>query len=288
MEDSESLPSAVDFGGYRAVLWNEAVRLISLPRHTLPWYLEQQALLFIAVSGDIPDALLRTSLRPETEHYQELICFLGGHKYSATAPDFSTLAILARRSFLSAQTALQLSKAKFNAPRITQIAQRDPSFALELLRTKPKLLSRLPTRLRDDLSIDRNVGSGEWKSLAEIVLNGKQRNGLRNEIGILRFAEKFLKAWSVTAEAAITPSNIALPFDCDEKGLSEEGTIRIIPSRAAPARIYVQSTAVVRPRRAMAFPVRLSAQIYSHCPRGLYKNCSPEQESVAGYLSAAR
>ena len=46
--DIESLPSGIDLESYREELRREAARLVALPGPTIPWYLRQQALLFLA------------------------------------------------------------------------------------------------------------------------------------------------------------------------------------------------------------------------------------------------
>ena len=46
--DAESLPGDIDLDLYRKELRNEAARLVALPAATIPWYLRQQALLFLA------------------------------------------------------------------------------------------------------------------------------------------------------------------------------------------------------------------------------------------------
>ena len=47
--DTESLPLGIDLESYREELRGEAARLVALPGPTIPWYLRQQALLFLAV-----------------------------------------------------------------------------------------------------------------------------------------------------------------------------------------------------------------------------------------------
>ena len=46
--DTESLPLGIDLESYREELRREAGRLVALPGPTIPWYLRQQALLFLA------------------------------------------------------------------------------------------------------------------------------------------------------------------------------------------------------------------------------------------------
>ena len=100
VDDGDVIPDGIDIVAYRATLTKEAVRLLSLPAATLPWYIKQQALLFLAATAPDLAPLLRTGNRSETKHYRELILFLRGEADRLTNADFVTLAILARRSFL--------------------------------------------------------------------------------------------------------------------------------------------------------------------------------------------
>ena len=96
VDDGDVIPDGIDIVAYRATLTKEAVRLLSLPAATLPWYLKQQALLFLAATAPDLAPLLRTGNNPETKHYRELILFLRGEADRLTNADFVTLAILAR------------------------------------------------------------------------------------------------------------------------------------------------------------------------------------------------
>ena len=54
VDDAERLPQAIDLDEYRGFLRDEAARLVGLPAAQIPWYLRQQALLYLAAFA--PDA----------------------------------------------------------------------------------------------------------------------------------------------------------------------------------------------------------------------------------------
>ena len=130
--DTESLPTGIDLGSYREELRGEAARLVALPGPTIPWYLRQQALLFLATCDPARAPVTRTGSGPETQHYRELIRFLRGEGERLRSSDFATLAVLARRAFVDRVRAADLTRPGLNPSRKRQLAQRDPSFLLEL------------------------------------------------------------------------------------------------------------------------------------------------------------
>lgn len=237
VEEDESLPRDIDIGAYRAVLRKEAVRLVSPPLPILPWYLRQQVLLFLSASDPTQAPILRRGTNPETRHYRELIRFLRNEGDSMKGADFATLAILSRRSFHGREKAVELARSGITSHRLEQIAERDPSFALEILESRPDLSGAVSPRLRDDLCLIRSADNNGWLSLAATVLQSAPNGLLRNELGILRFALKFLGALPGIGEVeAITPGDVELQLQNAEAGLSEQDEVRVVPSRVAPAR----------------------------------------------------
>ena len=88
-EDARSFPSTIDLESYRKELLSEAVRLVALPGPTIPWYLRQQALLFLAACNPAGAPVARTGTGPETRHYRELIRFLHGEGERLRSSDFA-------------------------------------------------------------------------------------------------------------------------------------------------------------------------------------------------------
>ena len=217
--DKESLPLGIDLGSYREELSKEAARLVKLPGRTIPWYLRQQALLFLAAFDSARAPVVRTGTGPETQHYRELIRFLRGEGNGLRISNFATLAVLARRAFVDQERAVELTMPGLTPSRKREIAQRDPSFILELMHAEKQnfLFDDLPARLREDLCTDaRSLGEGSI-TLAEAVLRDHPTGPLRNELSLLRFAREFLGQWGKKGipPKVITPVQVQLKLNKD-------------------------------------------------------------------------
>ena len=236
VENGEPMPGGIDIDAYRKLLRQEAVRLAESPAAALPWYLRQQALLYLAANDPTDAPVQRGGTNPETKHYRELIRFLRNEGDRIKGADFSTLAVLTRRSFRGQEAAIDLVRGGVTSSRLEQIGERDPSFALEILESRPDLASGVTPRLRDDLCLRLRAGPESGISLAEIVLQGTPNGSLRNELAVLRFASKFLKALPETAmDDVITPEDVRIRIQDSAKGLSEEDTVSVASSRVTPA-----------------------------------------------------
>ena len=237
VEDDECLPARVDIKAYRSTLRNEAIRLAALPPSTLPWYLKQQVLLFLATRDATRAPGFRTGRSTETRHYGELIRFLRGRRHGMTAADFATLAVLTRRSFRGREAAVRLAKRGITGKRLDLIAETDPSFALEILESRPDLTEAMSPRVRDDLCLDRRAERNGWVSLTHVVLESGPNGPLRNELTLLRFAHKFLEAWpAARGTEAIAPSDVLVKLQppAAEGTIWEVDEVKIEPSPAAP------------------------------------------------------
>ena len=239
--DTESLPSGIDLESYRKELRKEAVRLVALPGPTTPWYLRQQALLFLAAFDPVGAPVVRTGTGPETRHYQELIRFLRGEGDRLRSSDFATLAVLARRAFVDRDRALELTRPGLNQSRKRQLGQRDPSFLLELIDTKTDalLFDDLPARIREDLCRASENSDSDHDTLAKAVLNTHPSGSLRNELSLLRFATAFLEQWEQhkPPPEVITPGQVTLDLGKDQKdqAVADVENLRIRGSRADPS-----------------------------------------------------
>ena len=229
VEEDEHLPTDIDIQQYREVLREEAIRLIKLT--TIPWYLQQQALLYIAVFDPKAAPVFRTGQNVETRRYHQLIRFLKGDIFHLTSSKFATLAVLSRRSFTNADNSVQLAKQRLTASRKKEIANRDPKFICELGGVDNEFFKDLPPRIRKDLCI--TVGSGEDQSLAEIVLNGEPTNSLRNELSLLRFAAKLLENLQKFQFEVITPGQVRLKLN-DDGQIANIKDMKVSRSRIKP------------------------------------------------------
>ena len=232
--DNESLPSGIDLESYREELRKEAARLVTLPGPTIPWYLRQQALLFLAACDPAGAPVARTGTGPETQHYRELIRFLRGEGDRLRSSDFATLAVLARRAFVDRVRAVELTRPCLTPSRKQQLAQRDPSFLLELIDTETDALvfHDLPARIREDLCRASESSDGDHDTLAKAILNTHPSGSLRNELSLLRFAMAFLEQWEQQEfpPEVITPGQVTLRLG-EEFGIADVEDLRILGSR---------------------------------------------------------
>lgn len=235
VREKEALPQGVDVHAYRTILLEEAVRLLSLPPRTIPWYLKQQALLFVAAVDPRRAPIVRTGSSGETKHYREVIRFLRGEGRQVTGANFATSAILSRRSFRGRQTARELTAPVLTSRRLEEIAARDPSLALELLEARGDLSATVSARVRDDLCLRSSSTDDGWLSLADAVLQGGPNGSVRNELVILVFASKFLQTLNLGVDTeAITPVDVALRLSSAGGASPTIGDVRILASRVGP------------------------------------------------------
>ncbi len=236
--DTESLPAGVDVGRYREELRKEASRLATLPWPTIPWYLRQQALLFLAAFDPAGAPVVRTGRAPETKHYRELILFLRGGLHPRPASEFATFAILARRAFVGRARAVELTRPALNPSEKRQIARRDPSFLLELIHaeTQGLLFDDLPARVREDLCRITDSSGGDSGTLADAVLRSHPTGSLRNELSLLRFGRAFLEQWrqQESPSEVITPGQVKLNV-AEDHGVPDVEGLRITGSLADPS-----------------------------------------------------
>jgi hypothetical protein len=233
VDDTERLPEGVDIIDYRKTLGKEAVRLVSLPSSTLPWYLRQQVLLFLAANNPKSAPVLRPGRNPETKHYREVIRYLRGEVNVLGDRDFATIAILSRRSFLNAEQALKLANASITSNRLKMIMERDPSFGLELLDTNENIVKAVPSRIRQDLCLTPKEERKGWMSLAEFVLSN--RDMLRSEPSLLDFTVKSLAVWPLDGSVdVITPCDILLRVYDSDPANPTITEINIIPNKLSP------------------------------------------------------
>ena len=242
VEDDECLPNDIVLQEYRDALRIEALRLAGGSVDTVPWYLRQQALLFLAITG--PEEALDTGIRVGTEgfRYLRLIAFLCGERSGLSDTVFATYAVLARRSFLNSAASARAVLGDLTPNQKAQIAIRDPSFALELSELDSTFVGGLTLRLREDLCVERRRPRRGFQRLSSHVLRGDVWSPLRNELSILRFAHALLGEIGRLPEfEVVTPGQVLLKLDVDSDRPPDSQTahivdIRINRSRAADGR----------------------------------------------------
>ena len=200
VEDAEVLPLCID--EYRDALQTVAEQIVEHEGTHIPWYLRQQALLFLAARGSSHDGPARRDR--ETSHYAALLRFLSDPGSASSPADFATYSVLARRSFVPSRAA-QMIVSHLDRPRLTKIAEADPALAIELVAIDPELGGLLPDHMRRDLCLIDTLPAGST-SLADLVLKGD--NPLRDELALLQFATQVLEILRRTQSGTVAPVDL--------------------------------------------------------------------------------
>ena len=214
VEDAEGLP--LDLNEYRAVLQEVAEWIVQHGGDALPWYVRQQALLFLASSGSTH--VYSFSRDRETSHYVRLLRFLSNPDSASSTSDFATYSVLARRSFAPSRAAPMLVP-HINRPRFRKIAEADPALAIELVELDPRLSELLPDHIKRDLSLIRTLPDARV-SLADLVLKGE--NPFRDELALLQFAAQALKILRTGQSVTVAPVDLEVTIlDSEPWGIRE-------------------------------------------------------------------
>ena len=232
VEDEECLPDNIVLQEYRDTLHIEALRLAGASVQSVPWYLRQQALLFLAITG--PEEALDSGITADREslRYLEFIAFLCGESSGLSATVFATYAVLARRSFLNSASSARALLGDLTSAHKAQIAIRDPSFALELTELDSTFANGLTTRIREDLCIDRRRTRPGFERLSSLVLPRNGSSPLRNELSILRFASFFLDEIRRLSEfEVVTPGQVLLKLGVDSSAPRDSQIAQIFDMR---------------------------------------------------------
>ena len=217
VEDEEALAPRIN--DYREALRTAAERIVEHRSGELPWYLLQQALLFLATCGSIPAYPYRTD--GEISRYVALLQFLRDPDSATSPAEFATYAVLERRSFAPRGATRRLLP-YLNGPRLTKIAGADPAFAIELVGFDPKLSDILPDHIRRDLCLTRTLPTGS-DSLADLVLRGD--NPFRDELSLLQFAIQVLDILRRGQSGTVAPIDLEVTdLDSDDPWEVREGS----------------------------------------------------------------
>ena len=227
IEDPECLPDNVNLQGYRQMLLKCAVRIVVGGASNAPWYVVQQALLFITVHDPAlasPPRLPRSNVT-----YWRMITFLQGNHAKLADREFAITAVVARRSFLSKERAIDLIRMSLTPGRLSEIAARDIEFARDLYRAVGHEVIVAPG-IAEDLGIVAWSSGPGMQSLQQYVHDQGPINALRNELGVLSFAEKFLEeAKRGNIPSVVTPSTIQVSLE----GVGNYAAVKAVTIRSA-------------------------------------------------------
>ena len=219
VEDAEVLPR-LDLTEYHAALKEIAEWIVEHEEGELPWYLRQQALLFLTARGSTQ---VHRDRGRETSHYSALLRFLSDPDSAPSASDFATYSVLARRSFVPSRAADMLVP-HINRARLTKIAAADPALASELVHLDSSLAELLPDHVKRDLCLIRTLPDGT-DSLADLVLKGE--NPFRDELALLQFAAQVLKILRRGQSGTVAPVDLQVTIPAPEPWAVREGKFEL-------------------------------------------------------------
>ena len=231
VNDNECLPQEIDLAEYRNLLCIKAKQVIEFSNNNrkIPWYVQQQALLFLAVFNPRAAPITHEGSKNEMFHYRQLILFLKGNHDRLSNSDIATLATLSRRSFSDKNNSIRLIQSILSSDINTEIAIKDPAFALELSDVDGGFFENLPTYIRKDFLCADETDPNDDLSLANIVLANDFKDSfwLRNELSLLRFSFKFLMEVKNSSFKIITPGNVLLKLKNDT-GIAKINNLQIL------------------------------------------------------------
>ena len=219
VKDAEVLP--LDVNEYREALQKVAEWIVEHMEADIPWYLHQQALLFLSAHGSTHVHRYRRDR--ETSHYVALLRFLSNPDSASSAADFATYSVLVRRSFAPNRAARMLVP-HVNRPRLTKIADADPALAIELVSLDSELAELLPNHIKRDLCLIRTLPDGT-DSLADLVLKGK--NPFRDELALLQFAAQLLKILRRGQSGTVAPIDLQVTIHDPEPWAVRDGKFEL-------------------------------------------------------------
>ncbi len=251
VESLESLHGGIKLDDYHNLLRTVAKRVMAF-EPMLPWYLRQQAFLFLAASGHVGD--LHDVVNDLPSHYGDLVSFLSGDRSGQDHSAFATAAIIVRRALRARNEAvgLVLERLDDRPPReisgmLSASGARDLSFVDEILEDRDCLVENVEDWLRfelgrvpDALPITADTRR-PGKSLTEWVQQDASVGPLRNELTLLRFGKLFLEQWRCTARhiEVITPNQVHVDLKgVSNKGASQVGCVAITGSTGTERSIY--------------------------------------------------
>ena len=218
VEDNECLPKETCIEKYREVLRDEALRLTKLPAKNIPWYLRQQALLFLAAFYPADAPIVRRNRSAETTRYHKLIMFIRGERHRLTDSEFATLIILSHRAFPFALTSIDWTPDSLTTTQKIEIAWKDPSLTLEFSANDSCFFEDLPQNIRRDLCVDMDSKVQNMQNLIDIIQSDEYKPILRNELSLLLFSIKYLEKiqnLELMETEYISPGQIHLKMKCD-------------------------------------------------------------------------
>ena len=220
---ADSPPDGVDLDSYRRVLADEALFVLSPTLSHLPWYLRQQALLFLIGYPVAEHELAEVATDGLSAHHTRMLSILRGEAHRLPREALATHLLILHHCFPRRDYTFITAKPSFQS-YLPALAALDPAFAVKALsdldpRDHTPQSRTLARRLLLDLS------KLPPDSLACLVLGRRLR---RNESTILRLALHLLKSLKQSPiDGPLPPWRVRL-------ALTDDGSVQRLTVRASP------------------------------------------------------
>lgn len=220
VDDKEALPSGADISQYRSILLASAHRLLNYASknpYALPWYLIQQALLFVSIMAPEKAAKIKLPRNKQIKPYLDFVAFLAGRDV-ADKDAYATCCILALRSYGEASRVIKITQKHATADRLEYLARIDAGCAEYILLQTPELRELLGKAMLSRFGLKGLTEPAKVDAEALITIGEVARsteNPLRNESALLHFVAEWLKHINENADAAISgfyPGDIFISF----------------------------------------------------------------------------
>ncbi|MBP7509512.1 MAG: RNA-directed DNA polymerase [Prolixibacteraceae bacterium] len=211
-DNSEDLPDVVDFEGFRKALIDEGVSILSLRSSLVPWYVQQQVLLFLIVVK--PDCIHVNNdvSKPELGNYYRYVSFIQQEEFISTDIDFAKFVLLVKQSSDHWSRIRPYVFNKLTKNVINEIVQRNPSFGIELL----KEISQSKD-MEGFSKIYDSLNNASESSLYNLVVNDK--SFIVDEKSLINFSLLFLGEYQKIPIAnckSIPPTAIEVEMEKDK------------------------------------------------------------------------
>lgn len=228
VSDNDELPISANLAEYRERLAAFAEEL--LKTHSIPWYLEQQALLFLACAGRIHRKATAVAPNATLSPYASLHFLLAGELPEGRPVELLPLILVLNR--ITGDTKLAASLVR---RVLAGTSSTDASEGLTLLLTEDSAVSEVlweqgnrrqreawraqfekygylvPHTFSDDVGL--SVATGNY-ALLDVVASAN--NPLGDEFAALVFLRQLTKVWMGNRTGTLTPQRIAL--ECNDWG----------------------------------------------------------------------
>ncbi len=210
----EQMPDSVDLTAFRATLRDAARQLVDDSWDSLPWFCQQQILLFLAADSSVGfnlDGL-------QSDQNRETLAFLQFLRGGAVKDphEWAVFAVLARQSFLDAEDADKLILPQLSPARLDEVARLAPSVAEEWIERHAsvrKVAAKMQGLLHR-LSLPlRTVPADPKQMVVTLVHEARQWNcRARDERELVKLALKWLERYK-PRNTQHAPSTLTLKFD---------------------------------------------------------------------------